>query len=122
VRVLCPIVEIPVLTEFYPREDLSLGGPVARQFIGDDHAWYGGQPLGQFAEELLRSLLVAPTLHQDVEHVALLIHRPPEIMPLVLNCQKHLIQMPFVSGPRATPPELIGILLAKFAAPFRIAS
>ena len=36
VRVLRPIVEIPVLAVFYPREDLSLGGPVALQFIGDE--------------------------------------------------------------------------------------
>jgi hypothetical protein len=29
VRVLCPIIEIPVLARFYPGEDFSLGGSIA---------------------------------------------------------------------------------------------
>ena len=35
-----------------------------------------------------------------------------------LDGEKHLIEMPFVTRPGASAPELSGILLAKFAAPF----
>jgi hypothetical protein len=39
VRVLCTIIEIPVLAMFHTREYLALGGSVAFEFIGDDHTW-----------------------------------------------------------------------------------
>ena len=38
VGVLRAIIEIPVLAMFYPWKDLALGGSVALEFIGDDHA------------------------------------------------------------------------------------
>jgi hypothetical protein len=44
-------------------------------------------------------------LPQDIQHVALLIHRPPQIVPLPLDGEKHLIEMPFIAGSRtATTP------------------
>jgi len=36
---------------------------------------------------------------------------------LALDCQKHLVHVPFVSEPRMPATELIGILLAEFTAP-----
>jgi len=38
-RVLCAIVQIPVLAMFYIREELALCGSVALEFVGHDHAW-----------------------------------------------------------------------------------
>ena len=85
VGVLRPIVEIPVLTMFHPGEDLPLGGSIALQLVGNDHARYVGQSLKEFAKELLRGFLVPPPLDQDIQDIALLIDRPPEIMMLVLG-------------------------------------
>jgi hypothetical protein len=42
VRILRTVVQIPMLTMFHPGEDLALGGSVALEFIGADHAWDGG--------------------------------------------------------------------------------
>ena len=39
VRVLCAIIEIPMLAMFHSREELALGRSVAFGFIGDDYAW-----------------------------------------------------------------------------------
>lgn len=36
VRVFCPVVEIAVQTMFHSREELSLSGSIALQFIGDE--------------------------------------------------------------------------------------
>ena len=117
VRVLCAIIEIPMLAMFHPWENLALGGSVALEFIGDDHARYVRQPFEELAEELLRGLLVPAALHQDIQHVPVLIHCPPQIVMLALDRQKHLIHMPLVAGPGTAATELIGILLAKLAAP-----
>jgi len=118
VRILRPIIQIPVLAMFYPGEKLSLGGSVALQFIGDDDARHVQQALEELAQEFLRGLLVPSALHQDIQDISVLIYRPPEIMPLAFDRQKHLIHMPLVTGPRTAATELIRIRLAKFATPF----
>jgi hypothetical protein len=38
VRVLCTIIEVAMLAMFYARQEVSLGGSVALEFIGDNHA------------------------------------------------------------------------------------
>ena len=115
--VLTPIIEVATLPVFHPWEYLAFGGPVALQLIRDDHAGHIPQALEQLAEELLRSLFVAPALHQDIKEVVVLIHRPPQVMTLAVDGQKHLIQMPRVTGPRPTAPELIGVVLPELQTP-----
>jgi hypothetical protein len=68
-RVLGAIIEIVVLAMFYPWKKLALGGSVALEFVGDDHARHGRQSFEQLAEELFRGLLVSTTLDQDFQHI-----------------------------------------------------
>jgi hypothetical protein len=49
--------------------------------------------------------------------MAILINRPPQIIPLALDCQKDLIEMPLIPGLRPAVAQLIGICLAKLPAP-----
>jgi hypothetical protein len=84
VRVLRPIVEVQVLAVLHPREDLLFRCAIALQLIRDDHPWHVLAPLEELVEELIGRLLIAPPLHQDVEHHAVLIDRPPQIMALLL--------------------------------------
>jgi hypothetical protein len=112
------VVQRAMLTVFHTWENLPLGCAIAFQLIREDHPGDVLQALEQLAKEFLRRLLVPPALHQDVEHVALLIHGPPEIVTLSGDGQKRLIQMPFVARTGAPTPELIGLGLAKLATPF----
>jgi hypothetical protein len=66
-RVLAPVVEIAALTMFHPWQDLAFGGTVALELIRDDHPWHVLQSFAQLAKELLRGLLIAPALYQDME-------------------------------------------------------
>jgi hypothetical protein len=43
-RVLTPVIEITALAVLHARQDLALRGPVAFEFIRDDHPWYVLQP------------------------------------------------------------------------------
>src|SRR5215813_12314692 len=95
--VLTPIIEIAALTVLYAREHLALRRAIAFEFIGDDHAWHVEHAFEELAEELLRRLLVAPALHQDVEDVVVLIDGAPQVMTLPLNGQKHLVEVPRVT-------------------------
>jgi hypothetical protein len=106
-----------MLARFDSWQDLALGSSVALEFVGDDHARDVGPSLEQLAEELLGGALIPAALHQDIQHIAVLIHGPPEIMPLARDRETHLIHMPLVSEPRASTTKLIRILLTKLATP-----
>src|SRR5262249_20538682 len=115
--VFTPVIEVTTLTVFHPGQDLPLRRAIALQLIRDDDAWYVLQALEQLTKKLLGRLFVAPTLHQDVEDVIVLIHGPPQIMACAINRQKHLVQMPFVAWLGASTLEPIGVVLPKLPTP-----
>ena len=61
-------------------------------------------------------MLVPPALHQDIEDMAVLIDRPPEVVPLTPNRQKDLIQMPLITSLGTPAPQLIGLRLPELPA------
>jgi hypothetical protein len=117
VGVFRAVIEIAVLPMLDAGQGLALSRPVAPQLVGNDDSGYVGEALEEFPKELLRSRLVPPALYEDIEHVAILVDRPPQIMALSVNGEEDFIQMPFVprSGLSATSRMRIG--LAKLAAP-----
>jgi hypothetical protein len=115
--VLRPVVEIPMLAVFHARQDRPLGGPIAFEFIRANHARDVRQSLEELPEDLLGRLFIPPPRHQDVEHIAVLIHRTPEGVALTIDGQKHLSQMPRVAWPWAPATELIRVLLAELPTP-----
>jgi hypothetical protein len=90
VRVLRTIIQIVLLSVLDPRQNLALRCTIAFEFIGDDHP---GDVLAPF-----------------MEYVAVLIHCPPQIMTLLIDCDEHFIQMPLVARPEAATAQRIGIL------------
>jgi hypothetical protein len=67
--------------------------------------------------EFLGRMLVPPTLYQNIQDVPILIHRPPQIIPFTVDGEKDLVQVPLVTWLGSSMTELIGICLAKLAAP-----
>jgi hypothetical protein len=116
-RVLTAIIEIATLAMLHPGHHLAFSGGVALELICNDHPRNVLQAFEQLFEELLGRLLVATTLHQDIQDVIVLIHRSPQVMASAVNGEKHLIEMPLIAGPGPPTPELIRIGLAELAAP-----
>jgi hypothetical protein len=52
--------------------------------------------------------------------MALLIDRPPQVVPLAMDGEEDFIQMPLIARPGAPPSELIGIGLSEFPTFHRI--
>jgi hypothetical protein len=104
-----------VLPMFHARQDLTFGGTITSEFIGNNHSRNVLQPFQQFPEKSLGGLCVASALDQDIKHVAMLIHRTPQIVLLPIDLEKNLVQMPFVPTTRATTTRLIGIRLPERA-------
>ena len=114
-RVLTPVVEIATLAMFHPWQYLTLRRTVALQLVRNDHTWHIHQTLEQLTKELLRGLLIAPTLHKDIEHVIVLVHGSPQVGTFAMDREEDFIQMPLVARRRPSMPELIRVGLAELA-------
>jgi hypothetical protein len=115
--VLCAVVEIPVLTVLHPRQNLPLGRAIAFEFIGDDHARDILTAFEEFTEELLGGLLIPTTLDENIQNVAVLIDRPPQVGAFFVDGDRYLIQMPLIAWAGPPAAELIRILLPELPAP-----
>src|SRR5262249_46662813 len=116
-RVLTPVIEVAALPVLYSWQYLAFGRAIAFEFIRNDDPWHVPQPLQELTEKLLRRVLVAAALHQDVEDVVVLVDRTPEVMTLTMNREKDLIQVPLVTWLRASTLQLIGVVLPKLQTP-----
>jgi hypothetical protein len=115
--VLRAVIEIAVLAMFRPRQDVPLRGPIPLQLVCDDDPRDILAALEQLAEELLSRVFIPPTLDQDIQDMTVLIHGPPQIVPLAIDREEHLVQVPCVTRSWAPATQLICILLPKFPAP-----
>ena len=111
------IVEPFVLPVPDASQDLAFGCSITLQLIGNDHAWDVLKSLEQFAEKSPGCVLVAAALHQDIQHISVLIDRSPQVMGLPIDLEKDFIQMPCVTTPRTATTQFIGVGLPKFQTP-----
>lgn len=86
--------------------NLLLGCLVTPKLVGNQDTWYILAALKQLAEELLGGGLIPSALHQDIEHVAILVNRPPQIVGLAVDFQKHFVEEPLVSRAGTPPPQM----------------
>jgi len=83
------IIQAFVLPMLHPRQELALGCSIALQLIGDDHAWDVLESLEELAKKAFRRVCVPPALDEDIQHVAMLIHGPPERVRFPVDLQIH---------------------------------
>ncbi|MBB5364627.1 hypothetical protein HNQ08_003740 [Deinococcus humi] len=97
--------DLLVIDAFQARE-FSNGKPVAPQPIGADDFWdvVFTQPSGQ---EGRRSFGIAMSLKKNIEHEAILVHRPPEPVSDAIDGSANFIQAP----PRTLASPLGGAVL-----------
>src|SRR5580704_13713436 len=86
--------------------ELRLRSAVGSQLVGHEHRGREALPLQQFAHELDGCGLVASPLHEQIENLALAVHRSPQPEPLAADHHGHLVEMPLRGGARATAAKL----------------
>ena len=84
------------------------GGLIARQLVGDQAARDGALCFQELAEESDRSSSVPSGLHEDVDHIPILVNRPPQVLRPALHPHEQLIEIPRIS--LAAPPQPSRIL------------
>jgi hypothetical protein len=88
------MIKIQMLPMFAAKQKLSVGGTVALELICGDYARYIRQVLEQLPKECLRRGFIPSTLDQAIKDVAVLIYRPPEMMPYTMDGERHFISKP----------------------------
>jgi hypothetical protein len=78
-------------------DELAPGRSIAGEFISHQLMRDILQPFQRLAQEACRSVFVPPFLHQDIQDLAILINRAPQIVALSINCDKHLVDVPHVA-------------------------
>jgi hypothetical protein len=56
-------------------------------------------------------------LNQDIDHVSILIHGPPQIMSLSLDGHEELVQVPDVAQLSFSAPEVAGVVWTELLTP-----
>ncbi len=75
------------------------------------------KPFSSATCELLGSFLVASALDEDVQHVALLIYCPPQVMNAPVNRGEDFIEVPPVTGAGTATAQVVGVSLTELQAP-----
>ena len=88
------------------RDQGTAGGLIARQLVGDQAARDGALCVQELAEESDRSSPIPSGLHEDVDHIPILVTRPPQVLRPALHPHEQLIEIPRISL-APTPPSRI---------------
>ncbi len=99
------------------RHNDSLRRTVTSQLVGDQSPGRTTLAFEQLAKEAPRRSPITACLHQDVDHVAVLIHRTPQILPLAADGDEDLVEMPSIAEPTLPPLQLRGLLRAELLTP-----
>ena len=73
--------------------------------------------LQQLSKESLGGAAISPRLNQNVDDIAVLIDRSPQVLLLTLNLHEHFIQIPEVAEPACFLLQPTSVLAAKLPAP-----
>ena len=104
VRDFGPVVRVPVRAVDHGRHHGAAGRGVAAEFVGDQSPRDTALSFQQLAEEPDGRPPIAPGLDQDVDHVAVLVHGPPQILLPPLDLDEYLVQMPGVAHAAPAAP------------------
>ncbi len=86
------------------RHDAPMRRRIASQLVGDQPPRHATLPLQQLAEESFGGFPITARLDENIDHVTILINRTPKILPLTLNGDEHLVQVPRVAQATLSPP------------------
>ena len=119
VRDFRPVVRVLIRAVDHRRHHRTARRRVTAELVGDQSARDTALPFQQFPKEPYRGTTIPARLHQDVEHVAVFIHRAPEILLAAVERDEELVEIPRVSLLTAPPPERAGVVPAECQAPRR---
>src|SRR5947199_1336981 len=111
-RVLGPVVSITMLSMSNAGHHDPFCGPVATQFVRNDHTRWMPNHVQQLAKETHGGESIPLGLDKNVEHNTVLIDSSPEVVRNAVDFEEDIIQMPFLPSPETLSPQTGSILFA----------
>ena len=90
---------------------------IAAQLVRDEPARRAALIFQQFPKEPGGSPSVAAGLDEDVDHITVLVNRPPEIVTSALNLHKQLVEIPGVAQASSPSPQRARVFWTKGPTP-----
>ena len=97
--------------------DRSVGCAVAFQFVRDQTKRNLSLPFQELAKEALRPKAVASRLDEDVDHVTVLVHGAPKVLPFTVDPDENFVEEPCISKPTLASLQTPDILETELPAP-----
>lgn len=97
VRDFGSVVRIDVVEVLHCGHDRTMSRIIASKFVGDEPARFPALTFEQAAEKAFSRPLIATTLHENINNIAVLIHGTPQILALSLNGDKDFVDMPCIA-------------------------
>jgi hypothetical protein len=89
------------------RHHAPVGRREAAQLVRDQTPWRMALSFQQLAEEARGRTPITPWLEQDIDHVAVLVDGPPEILLAPVDVHEQFVQVPRVAqASLPAPPDL----------------
>ena len=98
-------------------EDLSVGSRIAAELVGDELPRRLARLFQNFAEEAPSGSPVSVACDQNIQHVAVLVHRSPKIMTFAADGDEHFVHVPDVAESTLSSPQSTSIGWSKLPAP-----
>lgn len=94
-----------------------MSSAIARQPVRHQPVRFASLSFQQLAKEAFGCSPISSRLHEDVDHVAVLVDGAPQVLKLALDGDEDLVEIPDVTESAPLTPQAAGILAAKLPAP-----
>ena len=98
-------------------EDLSMRSRIASKLVGYELPWWSPLTFQNLAKEAFGGSLVSVAGDQNIQDVAVLVHRSPKIMTFAADSDEHFVHVPDVTEPTLSSAQSMSILGSKLPAP-----
>jgi len=117
VRHFCSIVRINMIDVCDGRHDRAMSGAIASEFVGHQPPGFSPLAFEKTVEKAFSRTLIAAALHQNINDIAVLINRTPQILPFPLNCDKDFVDVPGIAQASLLVFEFSSIVRPKLLTP-----
>src|SRR3954471_1485863 len=96
-RILRPVVKPLVRAVFDVLHDLTPGGSIRAELVGDQPSWRAALLAQETPQQALGRFGITPRLDDLIEHLPVQITRPPQPVFLARDCDHDFVEMPDVT-------------------------
>ena len=117
VRKLCPVISILgcIMNGF--RDEFSMRNTIASQLVRHNLSRLTMVIFQQSPEETLSSRSVATRLEKHIDHLAILVNSPPQVLLLTTNLHKYFVDVECIAEPLMSFFQSSDILRPELVAP-----